>query len=141
MPQTDDRPDPSVMNGVIPYLTYAGRANEALDFYIRAFGAVDMGRMALPDRPEALMHGQVEINGGALMVTDHTAPGTNPESPLANGHLQLVVADARAWFDRAVAAGCEVEVPLARQDWGDDWGMVRDPFGIRWAVLQPGPQG
>jgi uncharacterized glyoxalase superfamily protein PhnB len=33
------RPDASVMNGVIPYIGYGGRANEAADFYVKAFGA------------------------------------------------------------------------------------------------------
>jgi hypothetical protein len=32
---TPTRPDASVMNGVIPYVGYRGRANEAADFYAR----------------------------------------------------------------------------------------------------------
>ncbi len=132
-------PDPSVMNGVIPYLSLAGKAGEAADFYVRAFGAADLGRMPMPDDPTRIMHLQVEINGGVLMLTDHRE-GDSAEAALGHGHLQLVVADGKAWWDRAVAAGCTVAVPFGRQDWGDDWGMVVDPFGIRWAVLQPGPQ-
>lgn len=136
----DKRPDPSVMKGVIPYLSLAGKTAEAVAFYTRAFGAVDLGQMPFPDDPGRIMHAQVEINGGALMLTDHRQ-GDAAEPALGHGHLQLVVDDGRAWFDRAVAAGCTAAVPFARQDWGDDWGMVRDPFGLLWAVLQPGPQG
>jgi PhnB protein len=73
MPAT--QPSPDVMRGVIPYLVLAGRAGEAADFHARAFGATDLGRMPMPDRPNALMHVQVEINGGAFMMTDHTAAG------------------------------------------------------------------
>jgi PhnB protein len=29
-------------------------------------------------------------------------------------------------------------MPYERQFWGDDWGLLRDPFGVRWAILQPG---
>ena len=29
-------------------------------------------------------------------------------------------------------------MPYERQFWGDDWGLLQDPFGIRWAILQPG---
>lgn len=132
-----DRPDPSLMKGVIPYLSLAGRTAEALDFYARAFGARDLGRMPFPDRPDALMHAQTEINGGTLMLTDHRM-GDSTEDPMAHGHLQLVVDDGPAWWDRAVAAGCEIVMPFQRQDWGDDWGMLRDPFGVLWAVLQDG---
>jgi len=42
-------PDPSSMKGVIPYLALGGRAAEACDFYAKAFGATEMGRMPFPD--------------------------------------------------------------------------------------------
>ncbi|WP_333827627.1 VOC family protein [Pararhodobacter sp.] len=133
-------PDPSVMTGVIPYLAFGGRAAEAIAFYTRAFGATDLGRMPDPERPEMLMHAQIEINGGAFMMTDHTGDGPRAETPLPHGHLQLMVADGRAWWDRAVAAGCTEVMPYERQFWGDDWGLLRDPFGIQWSVAQPGPE-
>jgi PhnB protein len=142
--ETDLRPDERVMQGVIPYRALRGRAGEAADFYIRAFGAKDLGRMGhdsvpgMPGEPGKLLHAQLEINGGALMLTDHMAPGEADHGPMPSGHLQLVVRDGRAWWDRAVAAGCTVIEPLGPQPWGDDWGLLSDPFGIRWAILQPG---
>ncbi|HMO08702.1 MAG TPA: glyoxalase/bleomycin resistance/extradiol dioxygenase family protein [Paracoccaceae bacterium] len=141
------RPDPRVMQGVIPYLNLRGRAAEAADFYIRAFGATDLGRMAhdsvpgMPGTPGHLLHAQIEINGGALMMTDHMdAGGDTAAGPMPSGHLQLVVGDGRAWWDRALAAGCTEVMPFGPQPWGDDWGLMVDPFGIHWAILQPGPE-
>lgn len=133
------RPDDAVMNGVIPYLNLGGRAGEAADFYVRAFGAKDLGRMPDPNSAGRMMHVQVEINGGALMMTDGMS---TDEQPKPQGlHLQLVLGDGQAWWDRAVAAGCTVEQPYERQFWGDDWGLLRDPFGLLWGVMQPGPEG
>ena len=135
--------DPAVMNGVIPYMTMAGRTAEACDFYARAFGAKDLGRMPFPDGKPGLIHAQVEINRGALMMTDHSgcADGSDRAAQRGDfGHLQLVVADGHAWWDRAVAAGCKVLAPYERQFWGDDWGLLEDPFGLKWAVLQPAAQ-
>ena len=137
MADTNQTPDPSTMKGVIPYLAMQGNAAAAADFYVRAFGAADAGRLPLDDAPGKFMHVQVTINGGALMMTDY---GTSDTPPLATGHLQLVVGDGQVWWDRAVAAGCTVETPYEHQFWGDDWGLLRDPFGIKWAVLTPGPQ-
>ena len=131
------RPDARLMAGVIPYLARAGRAAAACDFYARAFAATDMGRMPMPDGAPGLMHAQLGINGGALMMTDH---GGDTPPATGFGHLQLVVDDGRAWWDRAVAAGCTVIAPYERQFWGDDWGLLEDPFGIRWGVLQTGSQ-
>ena len=132
--------DPAVMNGVIPYLLMVGRAAEACDFYARAFGAKGLGRMPFPDGKPGLIHAQIEINGGALMMTDEAECGNASDLAAQRsgfGHLQLVVADGQAWWDRADAAGCRVLAPYERQFWGDDWGLLEDPFGLKWAVLQP----
>jgi PhnB protein len=123
--------------GVIPYLAMGGRAGAACEFYIRAFGAEDAGRIPFPDGRPGLMHAQLRLNGGMLMMTDHGAEGGAPAA--AFGHLHLEVADGRAWWDRALAAGCTVVMPFARQEWGDDWGLLRDPFGILWGILQSAP--
>lgn len=129
------RPDARLMQGVIPYLAMAGRAAEACEFYARAFAADRIERLPMPDGAPGLMHAQLVINGGTLMMTDH---GGGAAPAYGFGHLQLVVADGRAWWDRAVAAGCAVLAPYERQFWGDDWGLLEDPFGIRWAVLETG---
>jgi PhnB protein len=128
------------MQGVIPYLCLAGKSGAAADFYLQAFGAKDLGRMPHEGRPGQFMHVQVEINGGALMLTDETMMSSvTGEGPLPAGHLQLVVPDGQAWWDRAVGAGCTVLAPFERQFWGDTWGLLADPFGLKWAVLTPDP--
>ena len=46
------------------------------------------------------------------------------------GWGEMLKDDAKAWADRAVAAGCEVVTPVQTMFWGDTWGQVRDPFGV-----------
>lgn len=133
-----ERPEPAVMRGVIPYIGMRGKSAEAAAFYARAFGAIELGNFPDPEKPGQFMHIQVEINGGAFMMTDHHADGDAPFNGLAGAHLQLVVADGKSWWSRAIAAGCREVMPYERQFWGDDWGMVEDPFGIRWAILEDG---
>jgi uncharacterized protein YndB with AHSA1/START domain/uncharacterized glyoxalase superfamily protein PhnB len=133
-----ESPDPGVMNGVIPYIGYGGRAGEAADFYARAFGAQDLGRVPDHEKPARLMHAQVSINGGALMLTDMGCEEVADPGPLGRAHMQLVVDDGKAWWDRAISAGCRAVMPYERQFWGDDWGLLEDPFAIQWAILQPG---
>jgi PhnB protein len=97
--------------------------------------------MPFEGRPGQFMHVQVEINGGALMLTDNDmmSSAVGGTDPIPRGHLQLVVPDGQAWWDRAVAAGCTVAAPFERQFWGDTWGLLVDPFGLKWAVLTPDP--
>jgi PhnB protein len=133
--------DRNPMQGVLPYIAMAGRTADAMAFYARAFGAEDIGRMPFPDGGPGVMHGQVLINGGALMMTDSAMNpgGAEHRSIRADfGHLQLVVGNGRRWWDRAVAAGCTVLSPYERQPWGDDWGLLQDPFGLKWGIMQGG---
>jgi PhnB protein len=132
------RPDPATMRGIIPYLSLDGRAAEAADFYARAFAARDLGRMPDADNPGRHLHIQLEVNGGALMMTDCRAPWEARTQPPQGFNLTLVVGDGDAWWSRAVAAGCDVVMPFERMFWGDRWGMLRDPFGIAWAIDEPG---
>ncbi|MBN8632404.1 MAG: glyoxalase/bleomycin resistance/extradiol dioxygenase family protein [Rhodobacterales bacterium] len=135
------RPSDRIMQGVIPYLCLPGQCGAAADFYGKAFAAKDIGRMPMEDKPDQYMHLQLEINGGALMLTDYAemSSAQGGTDPIPRGHLQLVVPDGQVWWDRAVAAGCTVVAPYERQFWGDTWGLLSDPFGLKWAVLTPDP--
>jgi PhnB protein len=50
------------------------------------------------------------------------------------GGLCLYVPDVDASFDRAVAAGATVKMPVADMFWGDRYGKVIDPFGHEWSL-------
>ena len=135
MPE-DLKMEARTMRGVIPYIGMEGKAGAAADFYVRAFGARDLGRMPGEEDPSRLMHCQLEINGGALMMTDMRAPDTPAVRP-QGFHLQLVVEDGDFWWNRAVEAGCTVVVPFQTMFWGDRWGPLADPFGLQWSVDEP----
>ncbi|MGF6173023.1 nuclear transport factor 2 family protein [Ensifer sp. 4252] len=126
---------PPPMPGPIAYLCVEDAAATA-DFYVSAFAATDGGRMLAEDG-KRLMHCHLTINGGALMLNDpfpeHGMPYAAPQGVV----LHLVVEDAQFWWDRAVAAGAEVTMPLAVAFWGDLYGQLRDPFGIRWGIVGP----
>jgi PhnB protein len=132
----DVKTDARTMRGVIPYLSMDGQAGEAAAFYARAFDARDLGRLPGEQDPSRLMHCQIEINGGALMMTDMHAPDEPVLKP-QGFHLQLVVADGDLWWNRAVAAGCTVVMPFEKMFWGDRWGLLTDPFGLTWAIDEP----
>ena len=126
---------------VVPYLCVDGGA-QAIDFYVRAFGAKEQSRMPGPDGK--LMHAALEINGGAIFLSDDLAAanGEPGESPKAIGGtpvtIHLTLADVDKTWDQAVAAGAEVIAPLETQFWGDRYGQLRDPFGHKWSLSQPG---
>lgn len=127
-----------LMQGVIPYIALPG-ADDAVAFYRRAFGAILHGDIHRDDRGR-MYHACLEINGGALMLSEHM-PETG-ETPMQGGSgctLQIVTDDGEAFFRRAVEAGCDVTMPFEEQFWGDRYGRLTDPFGLAWAVNEPSP--
>ena len=127
--------DQGPATGLTPHLAIRDkRASEAIDFYAKAFGAEEKGRMPADDGVR-LMHVHLIINGASLMFADEFPEYDGKIEAAPSGvTLHLQVDDADAWFARAVAAGAEVTMPLADMFWGDRYGQVCDPFGHRWAI-------
>lgn len=123
---------PAVAPGVYPYLTVKGGA-EAVAFYEKAFGAKELFRNLGQDGVR-IMHSRLEINGDIVMLSDDFSEAGAPTPAAVTLHLQ--VDDARAWFDRAVAAGASVRMPLDDMFWGDRYGQLTDPFGHSWSIGQ-----
>jgi len=138
-PPAQRAPQPAgsaALPGVIPYLTVDG-ANEVSAFYQKAFGAKEIARMPAQDG-KRLMHCQLEIHGGALMLSDNFPEmGLPPVQRSGSYTLQLVVEDGDAWWQRAIEAGCTEKLPFAVAPWGDKYGQLTDPFGVTWAINSP----
>lgn len=128
------KPIPDGMHTLTPHLVCAGAA-EAIEFYKKAFNAVELRRM---DGPQGkLIHAEVRIGDSVLMLVDEfpemgaKGPKSMEGSPVT---LHLYVEDADATAAQAVAAGARVTMPVDEAFWGDRYGQLEDPFGHRWSV-------
>ncbi|HEV2675479.1 MAG TPA: VOC family protein [Aliidongia sp.] len=131
---SDVRPVPEGMHTVTPHLVCAN-AVDAIAYYEKALGAVEVGRLAGPDGKIA--HAALRIGDSTVFLTDEM-PQCGLLGPTArNGSsvtIHLSVDNADAVLARAVAAGAEVAMPIWDAPWGDRYGQFRDPFGHSWAV-------
>jgi PhnB protein len=125
---------PVGMSTVTPYLVVRN-GSDAIDFYKRAFGAREVGRMPGPDGK--IMHAALRIGGAAVFLADEN-PQMGSRSPQslggASGSLHLYVPNVDAAFKRAVDAGAQVGMPVTDMFWGDRYGKVTDPFGHEWGL-------
>ena len=128
------KPIPDGCEGATPYLCVNG-ASAAIEFYKKALGAQEVMRLMAPDG-KALMHAQLKIGNSTLMLASEFPP--NCLSPKSRGgssvYLHIYIENADALFDRAVAAGCIIRMPMSDTFWGDRYGQLEDPFGHRWSV-------
>lgn len=129
-----------VQPAVMPHLVVDDAA-AAIDFYVKALDAVELGRVPGPDGK--LIHAALQINGATVMVNDDfpEMSGGKSMTPKALGGspvtIHLVVTDVDTKFQRAIDAGATVVMPVEDQFWGDRYGVLRDPFGHQWSMGQP----
>jgi len=124
---------PEGYHSVTPYLTVDDAA-AALDFYARAFGAVEKFRMPMGD---VIGHAEILIGNSHIMLSDEF-PDRDVLGPRSRGGataaLMVYVPDVDAAFDRAIAAGGKVLMPVSDQFYGDRSGTLADPFGHKWTL-------
>ena len=128
------QPIPEGMHSVTPHLVCSDAA-KAIDFYKKAFGAVETARMATPDGK--IMHAAVKIGDSTVMLVDEfpqwgsLGPNALKGTPVT---LHIYLKDVDAAFAKAVDAGATVKMPLEDMFWGDRYGQVTDPFGHVWSM-------
>ena len=127
------KPIPEGYHSVTPYLIIKGAA-DAIEFYKKAFGAVELFRM---DHEGKVGHAELKIGDSPIMLADEnpemgyvgaTTLGGTPVS------LMLYVEDVDTVYKRAISAGGAELKPV--QDWfyGDRSGTLKDPYGHVWTV-------
>jgi PhnB protein len=128
------KPVPDGYHTATPYLTLKD-ASEAIDFYKRAFGAVEIFRMNGPDG--RIAHAEIRIGDSPLMLGDES-PCSEAKAPESlhgtTSGIFLYVDDVDASFKRALNAGARETAPLQNMFWGDRFGRLTDPFGHKWML-------
>ena len=116
------------------YITING-CSDAVEFYKKAFGATEKGRLLMPDGK--IGHAEIDIEGTLLMMADEIdewgtkGPLTLGGNPMSFG---LYVKDADAAFQKAIDAGGTSVMGVEDMFYGDRVGQVMDPFGYKWMI-------
>ncbi len=118
-----------------PYLTVRD-ADKAIEFYKAAFGAEEVFRLT-NQADGTIGHAELTIAGSLLMLSEEN-PQWGNKSPQTLGGTAVVfclmVDNADAAVERAVAAGATSQMPVADQFYGFRSGSVVDPFGQEWML-------
>lgn len=130
---TNVKPIPDGYHGAIPYLCVKGAA-AAIEFYKKAFGAVELLRI---DTSGSIGHAEIRIGEAVIMLSDEY-PDWGVRSPQSLGGTPVAIhfytQDVDALARQAVAAGAKVLRPVEDQFYGDRAGKLEDPFGHTWWI-------
>ena len=133
-PPDNPTPIPPGFGTVTAYLSVAGGL-AAIEFYKKAFGAHELVQRVTPNGK--LIHGQMRIGDSMIFLSD-VFPDSETAAPSAIGTTTVVLhiysENVDALWDRAVAAGAQVSMPLENQYWGERYGRLIDPFGHHWTL-------
>jgi PhnB protein len=127
------RPVPAGRQAATPYLSVRA-AGEAIEFYKRAFGAVETLRI---EHEGLIGHAELQIGDAHIMLSDEF-PDYEALSPKSIGGtpvlIHLYVEDVDGFTRRAENEGLRALRPVADQFYGDRGGKFEDPFGHRWWI-------
>jgi PhnB protein len=141
---------------VQPYLSFEGRAEEALDFYSRAVGAQVGVKMRFKDAPpmemtddgcggkgappasagEKIMHSEFKIGDSLIMASDGFCSGKPNFAGVSLAIQAKDDAEAKRIFD-GLATGGQVQQPLIKTFFATSFGVLADKFGVSWMVVAP----
>jgi PhnB protein len=128
------KPIPDGYTTPIAYLA-VDDAEEAIEYYKKAFGAKERVRMPMPDGK--IGHAELEIGQSIIMLSD-PVPQASTRSPKELGgtsaSIFLFAEDVDAVVKQAVDAGATLTMEVADQFWGDRFGTITDPFGHVWGI-------
>jgi PhnB protein len=117
----------------------------AIEFYVRTFDAVELGRR--PGSDGKVAHALLTI-GPAMIMIEAEWPTLPSRAPALDGSSPVVmfvyVADVDRTVATAVAGGAQELIPAQDQFWGDRVAWIMDPSGHVWTVAtrieEPGEQ-
>ncbi len=126
-----------------PYLNFAGNAEEVINFYKDALGGEVVMLSRFEDSPipcdddwkQKIMHARIVFGGDNIIMISDAMKG----SPFStNGNIQLSIglddeAKTHEIFNK-LSEGGKITMPLAKQFWGDVFGMFQDKFGVEWML-------
>ncbi len=131
------QPIPDGYSTLTPYITVKG-AEKAIDFYTKAFGAKEVGRITMPDG--TIGHCELQISDSKIMIAEENLQWGNLSPQTVGGSpviLCLYVRDVDAVFARALNEGAKVLGDMVPKDqfYGDRSGSLTDPFGHNWIIM------
>lgn len=128
----------------IPYLAFDGSCAEAMRFYTTVLGGTlsimtnrqsPFAAQCAPEHLDRVMHARITFADGSFLYGGDCPPGM-PYQGIHGVSIALVydtVDEAQRVFD-SLAEGGAVTMPFAEAFWAKRSGMVKDRFGLHWAI-------
>jgi PhnB protein len=135
-----------------PYLSFEGRAKEAIEFYKSAIGAKvdvimhfkdappEMQSQMSPESKDKVMHAAFKVGDTQVLASDGNCSGKASFSGVSLTLNAANSAEAEKLFG-ALGNGGQVTMPMSETFFAHRFGMLADKFGVNWMVIAPKEMG
>lgn len=130
------------MAELVPYVNFAGKTAEAIEFYKGIFGgeaqlilAKDgpMAQHTPEERQNDVFHAEYNAENFQLLASDMMSDAASWE--VGNVFSLALMCDSKeqlqGWFDK-LADGGNVVWPVRDSEWGSIYAQVVDKYGLQW---------
>ncbi len=130
---------------ITPYIFFAGRCEEAIQFYTKTVNAEPLMLMRFKDMPaeaknpqctpaseDQIMHARLRIGESTVMLSD--GPCSGKYDGFALSYSALTAEDAGRVYT-ALSAGGNADMPMSKTFFSPAFGMLTDRFGVKWMVI------
>ena len=129
-----------------PYLSFEGRADEAIEFYKKALAASVQVVMRFKDAPDQsmvspgskdkVMHAAIKVGDATLLMSDGRNSGNANFQGISLTLYAKDEAEAEKLFG-ALGDGGQVRMPMDKTFFAKRFGMLADKFGVGWMIIVP----
>jgi PhnB protein len=108
----------------------------ALNFYQSVFGGEvtinTFGDYNIPDAPpDGVMHGQLTVDGKPLIMASEVWDGQYEIKGFSISLSGNNSEELKGFYEK-LSKGGTISQPLVKSDWGSEFGIVIDQFGVSW---------
>lgn len=121
---------PKGYHSITPHLV-VNNGVDAVEFYKRAFGAVEEYRYNGPDN-KTIIYVKLRIGDSPILLSEEfpNTEGKGCRSPKTIGGSSVTIHN----FNQAISAGATTIFPITDMFWGDRYGQLIDPYGHFWSI-------
>lgn len=127
---------------IIPYINFAGQAEEALHFYANALGGkvgeiMRFTEEMFPGMPETMkdwvLHTELVFKDTAIYISDTFEPENITNGNSYTLHIDCDSTEEIYQFFNALKEGATVTSELEDTYWNAVYGSLTDKYGIQWS--------
>ena len=130
------------MAAIEPYINFAGKTAEAMEFYKSVFGGTANVTLAKdganagntpPEKMDQVFHADLDTGSFHILGSDMMSDVRHPDGDISLALTPDSAEQLQEWFDK-LADGGKVVWPVRDSECGALYGQCVDRYGIQWML-------